>query len=141
MSREISNHDDVIDSRDVIERIEELTDEREYILDKADMHDAIDLQHDTALELDEWDADNASELAALKALAEDAEGYVDWKHGAQLIRDDYFEDHAREMAEDMGAVKDDASWPYTCIDWEQAARELQQDYTSVEFDGVTYWVR
>lgn len=24
---------------------------------------------------------------------------------------------------------------------ERAARELQMDYTSVEFDGITYWVR
>lgn len=27
------------------------------------------------------------------------------------------------------------------VDWERAARELQMDYTPVEFDGVTYWVR
>jgi hypothetical protein len=28
-----------------------------------------------------------------------------------------------------------------CIDWNEAASELQMDYTAVEFDGVTYWVR
>ena len=27
------------------------------------------------------------------------------------------------------------------IDWAQAAHELQMDYTSVDFDGVTYWIR
>lgn len=27
------------------------------------------------------------------------------------------------------------------IDWKRAAEALQSDYTSVEFDGVTYWVR
>lgn len=36
---------------------------------------------------------------------------------------------------------DDASWPNTCIDWDEAARELQYDYFTVEFDGITYWIR
>jgi hypothetical protein len=27
------------------------------------------------------------------------------------------------------------------IDWEQAAYELKQDYTEVNFDGVSYWIR
>ena len=26
-------------------------------------------------------------------------------------------------------------------DWERATRELQMDYTEVDFDGVTYWIR
>lgn len=38
------------------------------------------------------------------------------------------EDFAQEMAESIGAVNRDVSWPYTCIDWEQAARELMYDY-------------
>jgi hypothetical protein len=29
----------------------------------------------------------------------------------------------------------------SCIDWDQAARELQVDYFDVDFDGVTYWIR
>ena len=33
------------------------------------------------------------------------------------------------------------AWPYRCIDWQQVADELRQDYTSVSFDGITYWVR
>ena len=37
--------------------------------------------------------------------------------------------------------RSESLWPYSCIDWEQAAEELQQDYMSVEFDGVTYWMR
>jgi hypothetical protein len=39
------------------------------------------------------------------------------------------ESFAREMAESTGAIKDDAQWPYTCIDWELAARDLMYDYT------------
>ena len=34
-----------------------------------------------------------------------------------------------------------SNWPFNCIDWEKAAEELQQDYMSIDFDGVTYWMR
>ena len=45
------------------------------------------------------------------------------------------------MADDIGATDKSQAWPNNCIDWEQAAQELQQDYTSVELGGTTYWVR
>ena len=35
-------------------------------------------------------------------------------------------------------VTPNAKWPYTCVDWERAADELRQDYSSTEFDGKTY---
>lgn len=38
------------------------------------------------------------------------------------------EDFAQEMAEEVGAIARKVEWPYTCIDWEQAARELMYDY-------------
>lgn len=41
----------------------------------------------------------------------------------------------------LAYMKDANRWPFTCIDWDKAAQELQMDYTSVEFDGITYWVR
>jgi hypothetical protein len=118
MANEISNTDDVIDSRDVIARIEELEAQ------------------------DERDESETDELAALKALADEASGYAaDWEHGETLIRDSYFEEYAQELAEDCGMVNANATWPNNCIDWDQAARELQMDYTAVDFDGVTYWIR
>ena len=65
----------------------------------------------------------------------------EWTYGLQLIADSYFETYAREFAEDIGAISGDERWPATCIDWEKAASELQYDYSSVEFDGETYWYR
>lgn len=116
----ISNDDDLIDSRDVIQRIAELED-----IEPADLDD-----------------DDREELRVLKALAEEAAQYApDWEHGETLIRDSYFKNYAQDLAEDIGAIKAEAQWPYTCIDWEQAARELRMDYTAVDFDGVTYWIR
>jgi hypothetical protein len=114
-----SSSDNVIDSRDIITRIEELEAE-----DAQDMTEEL-----------------TAELATLKALAEEAAGSPDWTYGETLIRDSYFEDYAQELAEDCGMLKDATSWPLTCIDWEQAARELKYDYFSVDFDGVDYWIR
>ena len=110
--------DDIIDSRDVIDRIAYL--EEDGARDEAEQ----------------------DELAALKALADQGEEWAeDWEYGAALIRDSYFEDYARELAEEIGAVDRTASWPNSCIDWERAANELKQDYTSITFAGVDYWVR
>lgn len=152
----ISNSDDVIDSREVIERIRELEEEREDLADthaealaereeNQDPDEAESLQErvsQSLADLEEWDNENGAELAVLQSLQEEAEGYADgWRHGATLIRDSYFEDYARELADDIGAVDPNATWPQTCIDWKQAARELKQDYTEVDFGGVTYWAR
>lgn len=123
--QEITSSDDLIDSRDVIARIE-------YVREQLTERLYADLAERDAFE---------GELALLEALASEANGTPDWEYGETLIRDSYFEDYARELAEDIGAIPSDAGWPAYCIDWEWAARELQHDYFSVEFDGITYWVR
>lgn len=136
-----TNSDDVIDSRDVEEAISELESELETAFEDRPEAEEV-LTYAVWLAQSEYADDEAQELKALLSLREQASGYAsDWKYGEILIRDSHFEDYARELADDIGAVDNNASWPYTCIDWKQAAEELQQDYTSVEFDGVTYWVR
>ena len=124
MKKEISNHDDIIDSRDIIERIDELEN----------------------MSLDEdgngLDEDETKELEILYALQKEGEDYSpDWKYGETLIRDTYFKDYAMDLAEDIGAINSDSNWPNNCIDWDQAARDLQMDYTMIDFDGIDYWIR
>lgn len=139
---EICNTDDVIDSRDVIARIEELEGERDSFEIDAEILDEPDTIGNVEVEWAIQNEDDAKELKVLIELAEEAEGYAsDWRYGETLIRDSYFEDYARDLAEDIGAIKENASWPNNYIDWEAASEALKLDYTSVEFDGVTYWVR
>lgn len=127
MSKTISNSDDVIDSRDVIERIAEL--EQQESPDEGDEHTPLD-------------DEERAELDSLRKLADEASGCApDWQYGECLIRDSYFKDYAQQLADDLGAVDLQAAWPCNCIDWDRAARELQRDYTGVDFDGVTYWIR
>ena len=63
------------------------------------------------------------------------------RHPVTLVRDSYFRDYAEQLADDIGAINSEASWPNNCIDWNRAARELHIDYSTVEFEGVTYWYR
>jgi hypothetical protein len=63
------------------------------------------------------------------------------QNGLYFIDEDYFEDHARELAEEVGAINSDLEWPCTHIDWSAAADELRSDYTEVEYDGNNYLVR
>lgn len=137
MTCTISNSDDLIDVREIIERVETL--EALRVPGPVDLGDDADNATDQDVlfaELAEFEA----LLAALAGNGGDEQWRGDW-YPVTLVRDSYFEDYARELAEDIGAIPDDARWPCTCIDWEKAASQLQQDYSTVEYDGVTYWYR
>jgi len=64
--------------------------------------------------------------------------------GIFAIEDSEFETYAEELAEDVcedWRLIRDRRWPFSCIDWEKAADELQVDYTEFEWQGYTYWTR
>lgn len=86
-------------------------------------------------------SETEEELKPYKDLAEQCQNYGDWKHGTRLIRKSEFKKYAREFAEDTGAVDENADWPVNCIDWDQAADELENDYSSFYFDGEEYLMR
>ena len=125
MTTEITNSEDIIDVRDVIARWEYLETANDVDKDPGS-EDQQELGLLTTL------------LDNLKGSGGDEEWRGDW-YPSTLILDSYFEEYAREEAESIGAISKQFTWPLNCIDWEQAAAELQMDYTSVEFDGVTYW--
>jgi len=152
--------DAYIDSRDVIERMEELeseltdahdTEYEEWVDsekvpdDKSDevpakFEDWLHWVNDTGPAHLYWD--EVDEYLALRDLAEEASPYsADWRHGEQLIRADKFAEFAEELAYDIGAIDRNANWPLSHIDWDAAAEELKQDYTSVDFDGTEYLMR
>lgn len=164
-----TNTDDMIDSRDVIAAIDSLESDRSDLIEAVDEArdalddiesmledcddeaEAVDLENKRAEaeidleraedELDDWEGDEGETLRELRELADDGETLADWLHGETLIRDSYFVEYARELADDIGAIDRNASWPLDCIDWEQAADELKQDYTDLDFAGVTFWIR
>ena len=128
---------DYIDVRDIIVRVLELRDERDTYNEKMGRPDA-------------WDGvpdGDPEELAMLEGILSELAGHGgdeefegDW-YPVQLIAESYFQEYAQDLAEDCGMVDTNARWPMNCIDWEQAARELQMDYSSIEICDVTYWYR
>ena len=135
-TKAINNREDYLDVRDIIARVERL--ENAHIGDCA--LDGVALA-------DCPDEEEHAEFVTLVALLGELAGYGgdeqwrgDW-YPLTLVRDTYFEKFAQEEAEGLDLVKSDARWPANHIDWEAAAAELQQDYSSVEFDGETYWYR
>ena len=160
--RTISTQDKVIDSRDVDKRIEELEGELQarYETWQSDMVDGDDEisddvarygHHDARIPFKHWveilsnDKDEvAAEYMEWVVGREEAQNITsEWEYGAGLIRADYFEDYAREFATEIGSLDPgmELRWPYTCIDWDQAAGELRMDYGSFEIGGVEYLVR
>lgn len=139
---DVSETDDLIDSRDVIKRIEIYRDALTGAGVDIDTATTANFDPDefgeNGAEVAEW----LAEYEALKALENEAEGYApDWPYGETLIRDSYFEDYAKELADDTGMTNRDARWPNNHIDWTAAAEELKGDYTAVQFRDATYWVR
>ena len=100
--------------------------------------------HEGGATVDEDDLNEAYTLRAFLAeivgMGGDEQWRGDW-YPTGLIRDSYFEDYARELADDIGAIDRHAQWPTNHIDWKSAAEALQEDYTSAVLDGVTYWMR
>lgn len=145
MNNYIDNNQDIIDSRDVVVRIEELKDERQSLVDglhelqHADHIDVLAVS-DAQAKIEAWDHGDEEGylLKDLMDFASEGEGYGDWQNGETLIRESYFMNYAQELAEDIGAIKPGAQWPYNCIDWERAANELKIDYTELDFGGITY---
>ena len=127
----ITNCDNVIDSRTIIKRIEELKDG--FTIDLDDVDDVIRMA--------EFDKDEMQELVDLLRLQDDAEDYCEWRDGATLIHNQHFVEYVEQFARDTGAVSDNSPWPINHVDWEAAADELRPAYVTVEFAGVDYYVR
>jgi len=115
------------------------------ILDTRDLEDQLVELKD---ELTEWVDDNRKPLdfgkiEELNALIElkDELDCAGWEYGIQMINKTYFQEYAEEFAYDIDAVHEESTWPNNHIDWEAAANELAIDYSSVDYNGETYYYR
>ena len=112
---DITNVDDVIDSRHILEYIEKYKDDEEF----------------------------EEKVEALQSIVEEycdnyTDGLEDLKYGVTFIRDSYFEEYMSDYFYEVNQV-DEALECY--IDIQAFARDQQYDYHSVNFLGIDYWYR
>lgn len=124
--------ENVLDSRDLEKLIDELEAEKATAEETPDADDA------DAVKPEPFPEEKAELLTALIELREEAS---EWRDGNAFIRESYFKEYAQELADDIGAIDRDAKWPCNCIDWDEAADQLKQDYTVHEIGDVTYYSR
>lgn len=141
----------ILDSRYIDLRIDELFTEFEFWRDNMSDSDKQDISDEWGKPFDEltddelleeWQSstDEGGEHKNLSSFRDEAMS-SEWKYGVVLIREDYFTEYAQQLAEEIGAINRDASWPLNHINWDAAADELKNDYSQADLDGETYYYR
>jgi hypothetical protein len=111
---------ELIDSRDVTTRIEEL------------------------LNSFTWTLSEATELRALRELDKLGSEYgEDWEYGCPIIRHSYFVEYIKShYGEVYGIELENMPDVFrNAIDWNAVAERAMIDYTEITFDDETYYVR
>ncbi len=97
---------------------------------EQEIRDDEETPDDIQTELDLIEIHSAEAVNAYHALGfETGKGLENFEE-AYAGQYDSDEEFAQDMAEQLGSIEKDVKWPYTCIDWEYAARELMYDYAT-----------
>lgn len=129
------DHSDIIDLRELAplatecgEYIEDTDSDADDVAESTETLEKLaELCGDLGRTVDATDAEAVSD--ALEALGNEF---------GPLIDEDHFEAYARDYTEEVQEIPD---WILGHVDWSSVAREMQQDYTSITFDGVDYYIR
>jgi hypothetical protein len=115
----ISNMDDTLDTRDILERIKELESDK-----------------------DSLEEEETKELKILSDLIEEIDSMCGEQSsdGVFLISDYYWAEYVEEMVQDIGDLPHGIPH-YIVIDWEATADNVKVDYDEIDFDGQTFLYR
>ena len=69
-----------------------------------------------------------------------AEGIPEWDDGATLIPESDWEEYVEDLLKDCGYISNDVPW-WIVIDWAATADNVAADYSTVDYDGDTYYYR
>jgi len=131
--------DNVIYTSDLKARIDELESIRSYADEANDPDSGMDAEERE----EHWDAwEEVKEEHTMLSEFWDEYSTSDWEYGETLVNENYFTEYAEELAGDLyGSQITNAAWPFNTIDWDEAGEALKMDYTAVELDGTTFYVR
>lgn len=170
MTTEITFTEDVLDSRDIIARFDELeteidalkeelaNNEEAYNEKKEELEDNVSMELEQKLKdelealkedvngsrqnVDDWWESEGEEYRMLEEAIEKFGGYGDWDYGETLIHEDYWVEYVEELCKEVGDVPSDLPWYIAdCIDWEAVADNIAVDYMTEEIKGNTYYMR
>jgi hypothetical protein len=154
--------DDIIDSRCIISRYEELKNEKDSLEEavkeaQEELDDFVKDDDDTIDDLKEalevaksylcmFNTSEDDELKLLQEIVKQGDSSPDWSYGEALIHENYFTQYTEELVDDcydMPKEFSEGKWPWNHVnmDWEAAANELKNDYFDITVDGETYYIR
>jgi hypothetical protein len=149
MSRDVSNTEDIVDSRNIENRIDELEELETAVTEartaleqaSADIDDEDREELESALESAEsdFDDDSRDELKILRDLRDDVSS-SEWRHGVTLIRRSYWVEYCEDFCKDIGDIPEEIP-SYIEIDWDKTADNLEADYSTTDWDGIEYLYR
>lgn len=166
-TKEIDFTENVLDSRDIIARAEELQEQYDDLLaavedatndlegylktnspeeDGDALEELKDTREEALLNLHEFNTFEKDELDLINEVIKQGEDCADWRYGESLIKEEYFQDYTEHLVDDCYELPKEMTsgeWPYRhmTIDWEAAAEELKQDYTEIDCGDNTYYIR
>ena len=137
-----SLNDELNDSQNELYDIEN---EEDYDDKQNDIDNKLEEISDKESEIQECEFEYnryAEELEELEALKEEISNNSDegFEYGIQLIHEDDIEDYFHELLIDCGYIpKDMPSWIE--IDWSATYNNMKQDYSEIELNGNTFYIR
>lgn len=137
----------ILDTRDLIETRENLqtqilADFNEKFKTDFDSYDELDFNNSEEQynenKLEYFTSDWAEEIEHIEEIDQiESELGSEFDYGVTLIQNEDFEEYTRELLEEIGYIpKDFPTWIE--IDWEATARNVEQDYTAVTYQGIDY---
>lgn len=77
------------------------------------------------------------EYEEVKSFCEEVENY----RGETIIHEGDFEDYCRDFVEECYDLSGVPDFVKDNIDWDGVAEDIKSDYSAVEYDGETFYVR
>lgn len=133
----------VLDTRDLQKRLDDLETEKQDFIDNARAEHEESGSEDDFVEDDyakDWAEENSDEAQELEELKSMSDEIPEWRHGETLIREDYWEEYVEEMLKDCGDLPQDIPH-YIVIDWKATADNIAADYSTLEYQGDSYYYR
>lgn len=141
----ITNTQDIIDSRDIIKRIEELEgffDTCQHCGEGQDIELAEKTNKCSDCEQELLEDLEIEELADLQDVFNQAEGCGAFNHGESLIHESYFVEYCEELCCDIGDIPGDLPWYIASnIEWDGVANDIKADYMEINLGGASYFMR